>query len=298
LRATADLDAAVPRPVASADPEATLRRGMLLMGGSLLLLFAGNTIARELSARLPVGEVVFFRFAGALLVTGFLWIGVGAPALAPRRLPLHALRALLVVGATFCLYATTQHLPFADLIAIAYAAPLFVALLAWPLIGERVGQRRALISALGFVGVLLVACPGQFKLWSLGAVAMALLNAGATLCTRSLARSEDPTTMACCFAAFGLILSAPALLLGFVTPDPFEFTLLASLGLVAGLSIHLHAHAFQLAPASVLAPIDYLGVLLSVGIGFVVWDETPSYFMLIGGLLIIGAGLMQFRKPA
>ena len=104
--------------------------------------------------------------------------------------------------------------------------------------------------------------------------------------------------MACCFAAFGLVLSAPALLFGFVAPDPFEFTLLASLGLVAGLSIHLHAQAFQLAPASVLAPVDYLGVLLSVGIGFVVWDETPSYFMLAGGVLIIGAGLLQFRKPA
>lgn len=297
MRASADL-AALGQAAPHAEPEARLRRGMLLMGGSLILLFVGNTIARELSARLPVGEVVFFRFAGALLVTCCLWIGLGAPALSPRRLPLHALRSLLVVAATACLYATTQHLPFADLIAIAYSAPLFVAILAWPMIGERVGARRLAISAIGFIGVLLVACPGQFKLWSLGAVAMALLNAAAALCTRSLARSEDATTMACCFAAFGLVFSAPALLLGWVAPDPFEFTLLAILGLVAGLSIHLHAQAFQRAPASVLAPIDYLGVLLSVGIGFVVWDETPSLFMLAGGVLIIGAGLLQFRKPA
>lgn len=270
---------------------------MLLMGGALILLFVANTIARALSARLPVGEVVFFRFAGALAVAGGLWFWLGRPAMTPRRLPLHALRALLVVMATACLYAATRHLPFADLIAIAYSAPLFVALLAWPLIGERVGARRLAISAIGFLGVLLVACPGQFKLWSLGALAMALLSAAATLCTRSLARGEDATTMACCFAAFGLIFSAPGLLLGWITPDLRDLALLACLGLAAGVSIHLHAQAFRCAPASVLAPIDYLGVLLSVGIGFVVWDETPSLFMLAGGVLIVGAGLLQFRKP-
>lgn len=270
---------------------------MLLMGGALILLFVANTIARALSARLPVGEVVFFRFAGALAVAGGLWFWLGRPPMTPRRLPLHALRALLVVMATACLYAATRHLPFADLIAIAYSAPLFVALLAWPLIGERVGARRLAISAIGFLGVLLVAYPGQFKLWSLGALAMALLSAAATLCTRSLARGEDATTMACCFAAFGLIFSAPGLLLGWITPDLRDLALLACLGLAAGVSIHLHAQAFRCAPASVLAPIDYLGVLLSVGIGFVVWDETPSLFMLAGGVLIVGAGLLQFRKP-
>jgi drug/metabolite transporter (DMT)-like permease len=271
---------------------------MLLMGGALILLFVANTIARDLSGRLPVGEVVFFRFAGALLVAASLWFVLGTPALAPRRLPLHALRALLVVAATACLYAASRHLPFADLIAIAYSAPLFVALLAWPLIGERVGVRRLAFSTVGFLGVLFVACPGQFKLWSLGALAMALLSAAATLCTRSLARSEDATTMACCFAGFGLLFSAPGLLFGWMAPDRHDLGLLACLGVAAGLSIHLHAQAFRCAPASVLAPIDYLGVLLSVGIGFVVWDETPSLFMLAGGVLIVGAGLLQFRKPA
>ncbi|MBM3522934.1 MAG: DMT family transporter [Alphaproteobacteria bacterium] len=277
--------------------EGQVRRGMMLMGVSLLLLFIGNTLARELSARLPVGEVVFFRFAGAFVVTMSLWIGVGAPALSARRLPLHALRALLVVGATFALYASTRHLPFADLIAIAYSAPLFVVLLAWPVIGERVGRRRAIISAVGFFGVLLVAFPGQFKIWSLGALAMAVLNSGATLCTRSLARSEDATTIAFCFAAFGMLFSMPVILIDWIAPDPFEFALLAVLGIVSGLSIHVHALAFRLAPASVLAPVDYVGVLLSVGIGFVLWSETPSAFMLVGGAVIVATGILLFRDP-
>lgn len=277
--------------------DATTRQGMLLMAGSLVLILIANALARDLATRLPVGEVVFFRFLVALPVVLACSVGTGVRIFASERTRLHALRAALVVAATFALYASSQHVPFADLIAIAYSTPIFVALLAWRLIGERLSGRRICLNALGFIGVILVACPGELHFWAFGALAMAVLNAFAVLCTRSLGRSEDASAIAVQFAIFGALFAAPACALGWVTPDKSDLALLVCLGVAAGFAIHLHAHAFRRAPASILAPIDYLGIALSVGVGFFVWSEIPSAFMLAGAALIVAAGLLQFRRP-
>ncbi len=274
------------------------------MGASLLFMLGANAVARELATRLPVGEIVFFRFLVALPIVlacsmaGTRSVGSAIGLLQPtQRQWLHVARALFVVAATVSFYASSRHLPFADLVAIASSTPIFVALLSWPLLGERVGARAAALIALGFVGVMMVAFPGRFEPWSCGAIAMALFNTGAVLCTRSLGKTESAAAIGSRFACYGLILSAPGLVLGFLMPHGGEVALLAALGLCAGFAIHLHAHAFRCAPASVLAPVDYAGVLLSVMIGFAVWSEIPSPLMLAGGALIVASGLLRFRRP-
>src|SRR5947207_7662090 len=191
-----------------------LGEAIALMTGSLLLVLLVNALARELTGRYPVGEVLFYRFFGAAWLVAVLSGRELAGALCTPRLKLHLVRVALGVGATLALYLATQHLPFADLMAIAYASPLVVALLSWPALGERVGPRRAGLILAGFTGILVVAFPGRVELWSLGALAMAVLNAGALLTTRSLGRTESAATIGMCFAVFGTIATAPLLALG------------------------------------------------------------------------------------
>ncbi len=302
-RAIADSAARGRRPLDPAQTE--IREGMLLMGASLLFMLGANALARELATRLPVGEIVFFRFLVALpiVLACSLRPGVGADGTWRRSIEptqrhwLHVARAVFVVAATVSFYASSRHLPFADLVAIASSTPIFVALLSWPLLGERVGARAGALIAIGFVGVAMIAFPGRFEPWSFGALAMALCNTGAVLCTRSLGKTESAAAIGSRFACYGLILSVPGLALGFLMPLGVEFALLAALGLCAGLAIHLHAHAFRRAPASVLAPVDYVGVMLSIMIGFAVWSEIPSPFMIAGGMLIVASGVLRFRWP-
>jgi drug/metabolite transporter (DMT)-like permease len=273
-------------------------RGALLMGLSLLLVLLANALARDLASRYPAGEVLFFRFLCALPIVLACSGGAELQALATKRLPLHALRALLVVGATLALYVASQHLPFADLIAISYSSPLFVGLLAAPFLGEKVGRRRLLLTAVGFTGVLLVAFPGHIELWSIGALLMAVLTAFAALTARSLAKTEASEPMAVHFTLFGILFSSVLLFFGWVAPTPEDLLSLGALGLAAGLAIHVYVHAFRYAPASLLAPIDYFGVIVSAGIGMVVWSEIPTWFTVAGGTLIAIAGMLQFaRKP-
>ena len=302
-RAIADSAAPARRPLSPI--EAASRDGMLFMGASLLFMLAANAVARELATRLPVGEIVFFRFLLALPIVLACSLGAGGgPPFGPRRFlqptqrrGLHVARALFVVAATASFYASSRHLHFADLVAIASSTPIFVALLSWKLLGERVGARSVALTAIGFCGVLLVAFPGHFEIWSLGALAMALFNTGAVLCTRSLGKTETTAAIGSRFAFYGLLITIPGLALGWLMPHGAELLLLAALGLCAGFAIHLHAHAFRRAAASVLAPVDYFGVLLSVIIGFVAWSEIPSPFVIAGGLLIVSAGLLRFCRP-
>jgi drug/metabolite transporter (DMT)-like permease len=272
---------------------ASTTRGAIFMATSLLLVVVANALARDLTSRYPANEVLFFRFFCALPLVLACSGKLEVRDLATRRLPLHALRAMLVVGATLALYLASQHLLFADLIAISYSTPLFVGIFAAPLLGERVGGGRALLTIIGFVGVLLVACPGRLELWSAGALTMAVLNAFAVLTARSLAKTEDPAQMAIHFTLFGLVFSALLIPYQWVAPSPEDLLSLGALGLAAGLAIHVHAHAFRCAPASFLAPIDYFGVVISAGLGLLLWSEIPSIFTFAGGGLIVLVGMLH-----
>jgi len=265
-------------------------RGALLMALSLVLVVSANALARILISRYPATEVLFFRFVCALPVVLACSGGLELHELATRRIGTHVLRACLTVGATLSLYAASQHLLFADLIAISYSTPLFVGFFAMPLLGEHVDLRRGVLIVIGFLGVITLAFPGRLEIWSLGALAMAMLNALAVLTSRSLAVTEKTASMAIHFTVLGILISGSLLPFHWVAPDPEDLLWLATLGLAAGLAIHLHAHAFRLAAASFLAPIDYFGVVVSALIGIALFSEVPSLYTLLGGSLVVAAG--------
>jgi drug/metabolite transporter (DMT)-like permease len=270
-------------------------QGAALMLLSLALVLLINALARELMARYPAGEVLFSRFFGSVLVLGALSAGRLDGVLQTRRPGIHLLRAVLGVGAMLALFLSLRHLPFADLMAISYSSPLMVAAMSWRVLGEHIGLSRRYLLGAGTAGVLVVAFPGRIDAWSLGALAMAGLNAGAMLATRRLGRSDGAATVALYFAVFGSLLTAPLLFFGFALPTLFDTGLFGVLGLGAGLAARCHAEAFRRADASVIAPIDYLAVALSPVIAWFAWGEIPSLAMLTGGSVIIVAGILQLR---
>lgn len=270
-------------------------QGAALMLLSLAVVLLGNALARELTARYPAGEVLFFRFFGSAVFLAVLCGGRLDSALRSARPGAHQLRAVLGVGAILALFASLQHLPFSDLIAISYSSPLIVAALSWPFLGERIGTARCCWLGIGAVGVLLVAFPGRLELWSLGALVMAALNAGAMLATRQAGRHDSAVTVSLYFGVLGTLLSAPLLLFGCVLPSLFDAFLFGVIGLGAGVAARCHAEAFRRADASVVAPIDYLAVAVSPAIAWFAWSEVPSIATLAGGSVIVLAGIMQLR---
>lgn len=278
-------------------------KGMALMAVSLALVLAANTLARDLAARYPAGEVLFLRFLVSLAVILPLALRGGTAALRTRHPFLQAGRAACGIGAAGIFYAATQHLPFGELVALSYMAPLFVALLSPVLLGERVGRGLLASLLLGFGGVVLVAIPNQIGpnqigIWSVAALAMALLNALCAVGARHLGRADGVAATTALFALAGTLMALPVAALDFVLPSAADLPRIAALGLFAGLAVHVNALALRAARAAVVAPVDYLGIAASAGIGWTLWGEEATPLALAGGALIAASGLLSVRDAS
>ncbi|MEF8698680.1 MAG: DMT family transporter [Candidatus Accumulibacter sp. UW26] len=278
----------------SSQPPASLRlRGVLLCLGALFLFSALDATAKHLSAFLAVPLLVWARYLVHLLImVATVLPRQGRHLVATGRPWLMALRGVTLAGVTllgqFALYA----LPLAETTALIFVAPLLVALLAGPLLGEQVGRRTWFATVAGFAGVLLIARPGG-SLAAVGvacALAAALCYAAYQILTRKLVASEPPLRLLFHTALFGTLVMSPAVPIFWDgrLPTVGQGLLVVSLGIYGGLGHFLLIRAFAETPASLLSPLLYVQLVWAALLGWLIFDQLPD-LPAIFGMLIIGA---------
>lgn len=274
--------------------------GMALMalGAGLLTLMDG--IGKLLLRELPLIEVTWARYAFNLLA---LWLLVRLrqrPIVASRRLSLQIARGLAMVLATGSMFLSLSLLPMAETYAVGFASPLIVALLAGPLLGERVDSWRWAAALGGFFGVLVVLRPGSemFSLAALAPLVMALCFALYQLATRVLGRFDPALTTMFHSAWIGTAVLLPLLPAVWQIPDGRQILLMALMG-VLGLSSHLAMiRAFALAPASLVSPMIYTQMAWAVAFGWLVFGDWPDLWTLVGAGLVAASGLLLLRSSS
>jgi drug/metabolite transporter (DMT)-like permease len=274
---------------------------LALLGASLLFALAAACV-KALEGGVPLAQVVLFR---SLFALPFLWPLLrqagGLRALRTRHPWGHAARAacgLVGMAGAFHGYAT---LPLATVTALGFTMPFFLALLAWPLLGERVGWAKALPIAAGFAGVLLmVGLPAAGEAGPVLAVLAGALGwAGAMITIRRLGASGEPNVAIVLW--FALASSAVALLWslpGWAWPTPAQWALLAAVGGVSAAAQVLMTEAYRRAEATLLAPFEYVGILWTTALGLLLWGERPDLWDAAGAALLVGAGLWLWRREA
>ena len=196
-------------------------------------------------------------------------------------------------------------MPLADSTAIFFAEPLILTAMSALFLGERIGWRRVLAVLVGFIGALIVIRP-SFETFGLPA----LLSLLAAFCfalyltmTRRLAKTESAQAMQFWVCLFGmLILSALMAVSGQIGwevmrpswPTIEAWGWLLGLGMIATTAHMLAIRAFQLAPASVLAPFQYLEILGATLLGTIIFGDLPDGLTGLGITIIVGAGLYVF----
>jgi drug/metabolite transporter (DMT)-like permease len=199
-----------------------------------------------------------------------------------------------VFSSSICVFSALRTLPLTVVTAITFAAPLLVALLAGPVLGEKLGPRRAVAIVVGFVGVLVITRPGtsgfQPGMWlALGA---AVSNTAYFLITRVLSRHDTPETTHFFTGLVGALASIPLALPVWQTPTTLDMWLVIGLISMAGASCHyLLILAHKHAPASVLSPFFYAQLLFAALIGAIVFGNVPDRWTVLGGGIVIGSGL-------
>ncbi len=284
----------------------TTRRllGISLMIGAILCFSLLDTTAKVLSdiALLPVLMIIWMRFA--------VNVALNVVMLGPQRLPalmetskplLQILRSIFMMGATMFNFFAVSYLQLDQTITIFLLAPLIVAGLAGPLLGEWVGWRRMLAIIVGFAGVILVMRPGVGGVhWAIGlsfgaAACYALLN----LCTRYMARHDPPDVTTFYTPLAGFVITTPFAFLVWETPDVWwHWVGLVSLGISGGIGHWLLVHAYRFAPAPTLAPFVYTGLLWMIILGYLIFGDVPDLWTLAGGAVIVGSGLYLLYRES
>jgi drug/metabolite transporter (DMT)-like permease len=280
-----------------------LFRAILLKVASAFVFAVMSVLVRWLGDRYPVGQVVFFRSAFAVLpvVIIYAWRGELIAALRIGRPIGHLGRGLTAVGAMFCNFTALALLPVVDATALSFVAPLFSVALSALVLKERVRIYRWSAVFLGFSGVLVMLLPqldiGRSAASSSATVGMvmglvgAVFAAGSSIQTRALTTSESTSSIVLYFSLICTIAGLATWPLGWLVPNGPELAALIVIGICGGVAHILLTESYRLAPASLIAPFDYTSMLWALVLGFLVFGEVPSVLVFVGAGIIASAGL-------
>jgi len=274
--------------------------GILLLLGAVACFSCIDSSAKWLNRVGDPWQTVAVRYLGSFLLVSACFNPWTRPGLLRTRRPLlQCGRALCLVVATLGCFFALRHLPLTKLTSIIFAAPLIVALLAGPLLGETIGPRRALAVLVGFAGILVVTRP--FGGGMHPAALLALLTAGAnalySLMTRKLAAYDPPETTMFYTGLVGTAVTLPLLPWVWTTPTNLQTWLaMGAIGTFGALGHWLLILAHRHAPSSMLAPYFYAQIVTSTLLGWVIFHELPDRWTLVGAVIVIGSGLYLFYR--
>jgi drug/metabolite transporter (DMT)-like permease len=204
------------------------------------------------------------------------------------------MRSCLLIMSNLSYFFAITFIPIAMAATISLTAPLVVALLAWPMLGERTTVGRLVALGVGFTGVVIVIRPGTdlFQWASLFVVWSAACYALYQILTRRIAGIDSPETSAIyssIVGAFGMILILPFV---WKTPESLrDIFYFCSLGVLGALGHYCVARAMAYAPANIVSPFQYMQLLGSVAIGYLFFGDFPDILGWVGAAIIVGAGL-------
>ncbi len=267
--------------------------GITAAVASVFCFAVTDAIVKGLGDSYSAFQIVFFRYLfGLLPVFVVTWHAGGVKALHTRRPLFHAVRACLLFVALTCFFAALQRLPLAEAIATAFTAPLFVVALSRPVLGERVGPRRWGAVAAGFAGAMIIIRPGTdaFQPGTLLVLISAFSFALMVLTTRLLTRTETNAALLTYATVGAGLASVPFLPFVWQTPAGEDFVSFVAIGLVGGGAALLVIIAYRNAPAAVVAPFEYTGLLWGSIFGWVFWQEKPDAAVWIGAAIVALAG--------
>ncbi len=278
-----------------------LRKGIILALLGFSLLSLGDALIKYLSSYYNTYSLVFYNSLFGLMVLLVLspWLGGIRKTLGDQRIALHLLRGVLVFVQLFLIVYAFSHLPLAEAYAIAFIAPMFSALLAVPLLKDRLERHHIIAIIVGFIGVLVILRPGFIPLdtAALAALVSALFFSFVNIIARHM-RDSQHTLLSWAFYPHVVILSVLSM---FFSAElqwlrSADLAYLVFMGGVSAFGAIALARAFAHGHTAVVASFHYSQMLWGVLLGYFVFGDMLDLWTAIGMMIVVTSGLWLMRR--
>ena len=274
-------------------------KGIALILASTVFLGASDVTAKYLSATLPSIEIAWIRFlVFALIMAPSMLPGSPLYALQTKSLGLQLMRGAALLGSSLFFISGLRFLPIAEASATGFVAPLFVTALSIFFLGEKVGLRRWIATAVGLIGVLIILRPGSgaFHAAAFFPLVSALAWACTLIMTRMMSGKELATTTMTYSSIAGVCILSALVPAVWVTPSWHDILFGILIGVASTAGQWIVVLAFRYADASVLAPFSYSQLVWVSLLGFLIFGEVPDVWTVTGAAFIVASGLYTAHR--
>ncbi len=275
-------------------------RGIILaiVSGAFFASMHGSV--RLLSQDLDAMEIAFFRAFFGFLFFAPLLIRTRLSVLRTRRLPLHLLRGIFNGASLLLWFTALSMVPLGDATALSLVGPLFVALGAMLVLGERVRGPRWTALAIGFAGALIIVRPGfqEVNLGMIFVLVSMLFVTGSKLIAKSLSRTDQPSTIVAYLSLTMMVPSGVALIFVWQTPTIEQLLFMVVIGFLGSCGHLLLTTAYKIADISAVEPVVFARLVWAAIVGWFMFAEFPGLWVWIGGALVVAGSTWLARHEA
>lgn len=268
--------------------------GIIMMCVGVACLCVNDALAKTLTDHYSVIQIQFLRNLIALPFAVLIAVKMGGTAALRSHRPVaHLFRGALWIAATIMFFTSLKYLGLAEATALIFVAPLFITALSSMFFGETVGWRRWLAVLVGFLGVLIAIRPGSsaFQTVSLLPIATAFVYAILMLSARWVDSRESVWTLLLYMTGTGAVLSLFLVFFVWIPVRSGDWGLFIAVAIFGTAGMTLMTQAFRLAPAVVVAPLDYSAIIWATLLGWMFWNEIPDALTFVGTAIIIASGV-------
>lgn len=286
----------------------TERNGVLLALAGFALLSCGDAVIKTMAGAWSPLAVAALRFTiGAAGLSILVLWKEGITAFRPKSLQLQVARGMCLAFATLCFFSAIFAMPLAEAMALTFVSPIFVALLSWPLLGERVRPIVWGVSAIALVGVGLVLRPNLAELgWvAILPITSAFFFALMMIANRASAGQGSALSMQMFIAIFACPFLIIAAFLGdrsdsatlAVTWPSWDVVARCTLVAVSTTAAHWLTYlGIMRAGAATIAPTTYIQLIVAGILGWLVFRDIPDLLSMVGALIIVSGGILLWRS--
>jgi len=259
--------------------------------------------AKQILQAYPLVQFVLLRSGIAMLIMLALAPRFGGyETLRSKEIGWHVVRTLFAIGAMYGFFYGLARMPLVNALTLGYTAPLIMTVLASIFLDETIGWRRWTAVSVGFAGVLIILRPGsgEFSIAAAAVLIAAFCYACQAITARRLSATESTLAL-----SFYVVVGPLAVAIAIIdtdtwlSPDPAGGVLFCAAAVASIIAWVGFVNGYRAVSPATLAPLEYIALVGGAVAGFLIWDEVPDRWVIMGALIIISSGVfVVYRSEA